>query len=154
MGYYTISISPASQDVPAIVNEFGKLRYNRLPMGMCASGYIFQDKVDELLDDIEGVKTYIDNILASRKDCLKKHIDQLMKIFGRLRATGLKVNALKCSFGLKKIPYIDCVITREDIKTDPKKVHEIMDLGQPATTTEARELIGMVQYYGDMCPRR
>ena len=29
-----------------------------------------------------------------------------------------------------------------------------MDLGQPDTTTEERALIGMVQYYRDMWPRR
>ena len=52
MGYYTISISPASQDTTTIVTEFGKFIYNRLPMGMCASGDIFQAKVDELLSDI------------------------------------------------------------------------------------------------------
>ena len=52
MGYYTIRISPASQNTTTIVTEFGKFRYNRLPMGMCASGDIFQAKVDELLSDI------------------------------------------------------------------------------------------------------
>ena len=36
MGYYTLRRSPASQDMTAIVTEFWKLRYNRLPMGMCA----------------------------------------------------------------------------------------------------------------------
>ena len=34
-----------------VVTEFGKFRYNRLPMGMCASGEIFQAKVDKLLDE-------------------------------------------------------------------------------------------------------
>ena len=29
-----------------------------------------------------------------------------------------------------------------------------MDLRQPTTTTEARALIGVIQYYRDMCPRR
>ena len=29
-----------------------------------------------------------------------------------------------------------------------------MDIGQPTTTTEARVLTGMVQYYRDMCTRR
>ena len=56
MGYYTIRISPASQDMTMIVTEFGKFWYNSLPMVMCASGDIFQAKVDELLGDIEGVK--------------------------------------------------------------------------------------------------
>ena len=41
----------------------------------------------------------------------------------------------------------------ENIKPDPEKFQGIMDLGRPATTTEARALIGMVQYYRDMWPR-
>ena len=39
-------------------------------------------------------------------------------------------------------------------KINPKKVQGIMDLGRPTTTTEARALIGMVQYYRDICIRR
>ena len=38
-------------------------------MGMVISGDIFQDKVNKLLGDIEGVKAYIDEILL-----LKKHL--------------------------------------------------------------------------------
>ena len=34
MGYYTIRLSPTSQDMTTIVTEFGKFRYNRPPMGM------------------------------------------------------------------------------------------------------------------------
>ena len=34
------------------------------------------------------------------------------------------------------------------------KLKGIMDLGRPATTTEAQALIGMVHYYKDMWPRR
>ena len=84
-----------------IVNEFGRFRYNCFPMCMCASGDIFQAKVDELLGDIEGVKTYIDDILVLSKDSFEKHLDQLRIIFGRLRDVGLKVNAPKCGLGLK-----------------------------------------------------
>ena len=57
-----------------IITEFGKFRYNHLHMGMCASGYIFQDKVYELLGHIEGVKTHIDDILVLGKDCFRKNI--------------------------------------------------------------------------------
>ena len=38
VGYYTISLSPAIQDITTIVTGFGKFVYNCLPMGMCASG--------------------------------------------------------------------------------------------------------------------
>ena len=82
-----------------IVAEFGKFRYNRISIGMCDSGDIFQDQVDELLGDIEGVKTYIDDIIVLRYYIFENNIDQLRILFGRLRAAGLKVNAPKCSWG-------------------------------------------------------
>ena len=106
MGYYIIRISPAIQDMTTIVTEFGKSRYNCLSMGMCALGDIFQSKVDELLGYIKGVKMYIDDILVLGKDSLEKHTEQLIILFGRLRAVGLKVNATKCSFRLNAIPYL------------------------------------------------
>ena len=138
MRYYTLRLSPASQYITTIVTEFGKFKYNRFPMGMCASGNIFQAKVYELLGDIEGVKTYIDNILVLGKDIFEKHIDQLKIIFGGMRAVGLKFNAPKCSFGLKWIPYLGYVITREGIKPDQNKVQGIVDLGRPSKTTLRR----------------
>ena len=81
MGYYTIRLYPAIQDMTTVVTEFGKFRYNCLPMGMCASGYIFQAKVEKILSDIEGVKAYINDILVLRKDCFINHIKQLIMIF-------------------------------------------------------------------------
>ena len=95
MGYYTIRLSPARQDMMATVTEFGKFRYNRIPMGMCTSVYIFQAKVDKLLGDIKGVKTYIYDIIVLSKDCFRNHIEQMGMIFVKMRAAGLKVNDTK-----------------------------------------------------------
>ena len=129
-----------------VVNECGKFRYNSLPMGMCASGDIFKSKVDKILGDIKGVKKYIVDIFFLRKDSFSKHIEKLRIIFSGLRATGFKVNATKCSFGLKYITYLGYVIPREDIKPDLKKVQGIMDIRQTTTMTEERSLIVMVWY--------
>ena len=89
MGYYTIRLSPASQDMTTIVTEFGKFKYNHLPIGMYASEDIFQANIDQLLDNIESFKTYIDDILVLRKNTFEKHIEQLIILSGRLRAAGL-----------------------------------------------------------------
>ena len=76
MGYYTITILPASQEMTTIVTEFGKFRYNRIPMGMFDSDGIFQDKVDNLLGDIDVVKKYIDDILVLIKERFSNHIEK------------------------------------------------------------------------------
>ena len=41
MGYYTIRLSPASQDMTVIITKFETFRCNCLPMGICASGDTF-----------------------------------------------------------------------------------------------------------------
>ena len=138
----------------AIVTEFWKFKYNCHPMVMCALGYNFQSKVENLLGDIKGIETYINDIIVLSKDSFSNHMEKLRIIFGLLRAAGLKDNSPKCSFGLKKIYYLGYVITREVIKPDLKKVQGIMDMGRPTTTNELRALIGMGQYYMDMCPRQ
>jgi Reverse transcriptase (RNA-dependent DNA polymerase). len=77
MGYYTIRLMPGAKDLTTIITEFGKLRYDVLSMGMCCSGDVFQAKVDQLLGDIEGVKTYIDDILVISKGSFDDHLKQL-----------------------------------------------------------------------------
>ena len=67
MGYYTIPIAEYSKNIKLIVTEFGKLRYTCLPMGMVIYGNVFQSKVYDLIGDIEGARTYIDDILINWK---------------------------------------------------------------------------------------
>ena len=110
MEYHTIRRFPASQDMTTIVTEFDKFRYNRLPMVMCASGDIFQAKVDKLLVDIKGIKMYIDDILILRNYFFTNHIKQLRIVFSIFCAAGLKVNSPRCSFWLKVIPYLSYLI--------------------------------------------
>ena len=68
MEYYTISLSPDRQYMTTIVTESVKFNYNRLHMGMCALGEIFQAKVYEMPGDIKGVKIYINDILVLIKE--------------------------------------------------------------------------------------
>ena len=96
-----ISLSTTIQYTTRIVTKFGKLIYDCLRMGMFSSGYIFQVKVDKIHGDIEGIKTYINYILLLIKERFYKHIYQLKLILDILRAASIKVNAPKCSFGLK-----------------------------------------------------
>ena len=63
MGYYTIRILPSSQDMKKIYTDLESSSI----MGMCNSGYIFQAKVDNLLNDIEGFKTYVNDIFSSAR---------------------------------------------------------------------------------------
>jgi hypothetical protein len=77
-------------------------------------------------------------------------LKQLDTCFTRIQEDGLKVKADKCSFGLSEIPCLGYITSREGIKPDLAKIQGIVDLNsRPRPTTEARAIIGSVQYYRD-----
>ena len=94
-----MSISPRSEYMTTISTEFGKLRYNPLLMAMCASGDIFQAKVDKILGDLEGVKIYINDILVLSNESFYKQINKQRGIFSRLSSVGLKSMRLSTALG-------------------------------------------------------
>jgi hypothetical protein len=74
-------------------------------------------------------------------------------VLTRLFDAGLKVNAAKSSFCAHEIEYLGCILTREGIKPQPKKVQAIFTLNPPNNVKELRHFLTMVQYYLDMWAR-
>jgi hypothetical protein len=75
-------------------------------------------------------------------------------VLPRLRDAGLKVNAAKSLFCAHEIEYLGCILTRDGIKPQSKKVQAILALSPPNNIKESRHFLGMVQYYRDMWARR
>jgi hypothetical protein len=75
-------------------------------------------------------------------------------VLTRLRDAGLKVNAAKSSFCAHEIEYLSYILTREEIKPQPKKVQAILALNLPNNVKGLRHFLRMVQYYQDMWARR
>ena len=69
-------------------------------MGLCTSVDLFQEKMSDLMLDLEYVRAYIDDILYITKGDWNDHLSKLEKVFLRLREAGLKVNA-------KNVPLAD-----------------------------------------------
>ena len=56
MGYYHIELSDKSKELCTIVTQWGKYEYQQLPMGLCNSPDIFQEKMSEIFVGIEKVR--------------------------------------------------------------------------------------------------
>eukprot|EP00957_Ditylum_brightwellii_P076977 5850165-Ditylum_brightwellii.AAC.1 len=107
MGYYHIKISPESSVLCTIVLPWGKYKYLKLPMGLCNSPDIFQDKMSEMFADIEEVHVYINDLLLITNRDWDSHLQKLDKVLGRLKCAGLKVNAKKSFFGCQELEYLE-----------------------------------------------
>ena len=95
MGYYHIELSPSAKKLCTIVLPWGKYEYHKLPMGVCNSPDIFQEKISELFEGFDTVRAYIDDILVITKNDFMDHLVELEKAQQRLAEAGLKFNADK-----------------------------------------------------------
>jgi hypothetical protein len=95
MGYYTIRLDPDASKICTIIFPWGKYSYKRLPMGIAGSPDIFQAKMMELIESLEYVWAYIDDLLCISRNSLEDHLEKLEEILRQLCDAGLKVNANK-----------------------------------------------------------
>jgi hypothetical protein len=95
MGYYTIRLDPDASKICTITFPWVKYFYKRLPMCIAGSPDIFQGKMSELIESLEYVRAYLDDLLCISKLSLEYHQEKLEGVLRRLCNAGLKVNATK-----------------------------------------------------------
>jgi len=122
MGYYHIELCPKSKKLCTIVLPWGKFEYQKLPMGLCNSPDIFQEK---LFAGFDYVRAYIDDLLVISNGTFQ---DQVGTVLDKLLKAGLKVNAEKSFFAQDNLEYLRFKITRNGIMPLPNKVQAIQNI--------------------------
>ena len=115
MGYYHIELSAKSKELCAIVFPFGKCEHQRLPMGLCNSPDIFQEKMSDLMQDLEYVRAHLDDLLVITNGSYADHLDKVDEVLRRLTDASLKVNINKSFFARGELEYLGYWIARDGI---------------------------------------
>jgi hypothetical protein len=89
LGYYTIRLDPYASKICTITFPWGKYSYKRLPMGIAGSTDIFQGKMLELMESLEFVRAYLDDLLCISKLSLEDHLEKLEEVLRQLCNAGL-----------------------------------------------------------------
>jgi hypothetical protein len=144
IGYCTIRLDPNASRICTVIFPWGKYSYKRLPMGIAGSLDIFQCKMLELMEDLEYVQAYLDDLLCISRNSLKDHLKKLKEVLRRLCNMGLKVNAEKLTFCALEIEYLGYILTRDGIKPQSNKVQAILVIQPPKNVKELRRFLGMV----------
>ncbi len=57
------------------------------------------------------------------------------------------VKVKKCEFVKKKLKFLGHVISRERIRTDPKKIEKMVNIESPKNLKELRSRLGLFSFY-------
>ncbi len=80
LGYYTIRLDPDASKICTIIFPWEKYSYKRLPMGIADSPDIFQGKMLELMETLEYLRAYLDDLLCISKLSLEDHPEKLEEV--------------------------------------------------------------------------
>ena len=105
-------------------------------MGIAGSPDIFQEKMSGLMEDLDYVRTYLDDLLTLTKSTFEDHLNELRKMLEKLLETGLRVNAAKSNFGADQIEYLGYTLTRDGVKPQSKTIEAILALKPPRGVKE------------------
>jgi hypothetical protein len=147
MGYYTIRLDPGASKICTIIFPWGKYSYKWLLMGIAGSPDIFQGKILELMESLEYVQAYLDDLLYISRSSLEDHLKKLEEVLRPLWNAGLKVNTEKLRFCALEIEYLGYILTRDGIKPQSNKVQAIHAIQPPTGVKQLQHFLGMMQYY-------
>lgn len=152
-GYWQVSVKPSDRDKTAFVSPFGTFRFKRMPFGLKTAPATFQRLIDKFrtgLPDIT-ILAYLDDIIILSPS-FQKHIEDLNKVFARLRQFKLTANREKCSFLCANVKYLGHRLTREGIAADPDKVTAIADLPPPRNVKHLLSFIQTASWFRRFIP--
>ena len=108
--YLQVPLAEESQKYLVINTHKGLYAYKRLPFGVASAPAVFQRIMDNILQGLLGVCTYLDDILVTGKTA-DEHTKNLNAVLTRLREAGMRLKKTKCQFSRRKIEYLGHVIS-------------------------------------------
>ena len=100
---------------------------------------IFHDMMHQELKD------YVDDIVVKSKR-REEHFYVLKKVFERCRVFKLRMNPLKCAFGVSFGKFLGFLVHNRGIDVDLTKVTAIATMRPPVTVKELKSFLGKVLY--------
>jgi hypothetical protein len=119
------------EELTAFRTPKGIYCYKVMSFGLKNAGATYQRAMTVVLDGLlyEIVECYIDDIIVKSKQ-ETDHLKHLTMVFECLRKYKLKMNPMKCAFGVSSRKFLGFIVTKGSIEVDPTKIKAIMDMPQ------------------------
>jgi hypothetical protein len=126
-GYNQIKMAKEDQEKTAFITPLGAYCYTSMTFGLKNAGATYQRCMNSCLESQIGrnVHVYIDDVVvkSTRQTDL---VSDLAETFANLRRYKIKLNPLKCTFGVPSGQLLGYVVSKRGIEPNPEKTLAVM----------------------------
>ena len=142
-GYNQILMKKEDQEKTAFVTSQDLYCYNVMPFELKNASAMYQRLENQMFSKQIGrnMEFYVDDILVKRKEA-KTHLEDLQETFDTLRRYRMKLNPVKCVFGVLSGKFLDFMVSHQGIEANPKKVRAILNMTSLRMVKEVQRLTG------------
>ena len=157
-GYWHCILDHESSLLTTFATPFGRYRWKRLPFGLSVSSEIFQKRVSQALEGLDGILNITDGVLIcgvrdTQEEALADHDRNLEALLQRCKAHGIALNKNKLKLRIPEVPFMGHIFSNEGLKIDPNKAKAVLDMSRPEEVEGVQRLNGFVNYLAKFLPR-
>ncbi|XP_052746992.1 uncharacterized protein K02A2.6-like [Bicyclus anynana] len=151
-GFWAIQLDDKSADLCTFSSPLGgRYQFLRLPFGLNCAPEVFHSTLKQLLEDLEGVDLFIDDIICWGKT-KNEHDQRLTALLNRAEEINLKFNKDKCKICVSEVVYLGHVFNKSGMKPDAEKVKAIINMPVPNDKKSLERFLGATNYLSKFIP--
>ena len=128
--------------------KHGQFEYLVMPFGLCNAPGTFQSYINNSLQEYLDVfcTAYLNNVLIYSAN-EEKHTEHMLKVLRQLQDCRLQVNVNKCKFSVKRVKYLELIISTDGISMDFEKVQIILDWKASTLVKDVQAFLEFSNFY-------
>ena len=118
-----------------------------MPFGLKNAGATYQRAMTAIFHDMIHceLEDYVDNVVV-KTETREGYFKTLRRVFERCRQYKLRMNPLKCAFGVAVGKFLGFLVHQRGIDVDPMKAKAIATMNPPTTVKELKSFLGKLSY--------
>ena len=146
-GFWQILLACESHTLSSFLTYFGHYCFNKLLFGISNAPELFQKRMVKILEGLEGVLCYLDDVLMFGKNS-DEHKIRLQAVLECLEAVGVTLNSSKCAFNKDLMNFLGHIVDKQGIRADPEKTMPVSTMKPPHIISERRRFLEMANQVG------
>ncbi|XP_022886895.1 uncharacterized protein LOC111402791 [Olea europaea var. sylvestris] len=144
-GYNQISMYLIDEENTSFTTNRGLYCYKMMPFGLKNTEATYQKLINKMFVDVisKKMEVYVDDMLVKslKVDDHVKHLDDTFRTLRRYR---MKLNPLKCAFGIASGKFMGYMVNQREIEANPEKINALLEMRSPQKPKEVQSLMGRV----------